>query len=157
MPLQSDDALHELLAGVRTLAVLGIKAGEGDDAHRVPLYMQGQGLRVLPISPKLDIWQGVPCVNGLADLPETSDLIDVFRAPAHLPGHTDEILALPEPPRAVWFQLGIRDSESSARLEAAGIQVVEDRCLMVEYGRLIVGSMEGMGPGHEGPAEEPRA
>ena len=137
MPLDRDDALHALLSETQTIAVLGIKAGADDDAHRVPSYLHRRGLRILPVSPKLDTWQGTPCVATLADLPETPDLVDVFRASRHLAGHTDEILALEVPPRAVWFQEGIRDAESTARLEAAGIEVVEDRCLMVDYARLF--------------------
>ena len=73
----------------------------------------------------------------LAELETPCDLIDVFRASAHVPGHTDEILALPWKPRAVWLQEGIRDDASAARLEAAGIAVVQDRCIMVEHRRLL--------------------
>jgi len=82
---------------------------------------------------------GERCVATLAELAEPADLVDVFRAPQHLPGHTDEILALRPLPRAVWLQLGIRDDASAERLAAAGIRVVQDRCLMVEHRRLLPG------------------
>lgn len=137
MPLQTDDELRALLSRVRSVAVLGIKAGAADDAFRVPAYLQHHGLRILPVSPKLPEVLGEKAVPRLADLDSPPDLIDVFRAPAHLPAHTEEILGLEAAPTGVWFQLGIRDDASAARLEAAGIDVVQDKCLMVEFARLF--------------------
>jgi predicted CoA-binding protein len=132
-----DDALRALLSRVKTIAVLGIKAGESDDAFRVPRYLQQQGYRILPVSPKLASVLGERAVPSLGALSEAPDLVDVFRAPAHLPAHVEEILALPKRPLGVWLQLGISHPEARAKLEAAGIAVVEDRCLMVEHGRLF--------------------
>ena len=137
MPLHDDSALRRLLEQMNAIAVLGIKAGQSDDAFRVPLYLQRAGFRILPVSPKLASVLGERCVPRLADLAAPADLIDVFRAAAHVSGHVDEILALPWKPRAVWLQEGIRDDASAARLEAAGIEVVQDRCIMVEHRRLL--------------------
>lgn len=136
MPLMEDADLRRVLTSARGIAVLGIKAGESDDAFRVPSYLQRAGYRIAPVSPKLEQVLGERCVARLAQLAAPADLIDVFRASAHLPGHVDEILALPWKPRTVWFQEGIRDDASAARLEAAGIEVVQDRCIMVEHRRL---------------------
>jgi hypothetical protein len=132
-----DERTRDLLREVQTIAVLGIKADPSEDAYRVPAYLQRAGYRLLPVNPKLAAVLGEPCVPGLGALAEAPDLIDVFRAPHHLPGHVDEILALPTPPKAVWFQQGIRDDASAARLARAGIAVVQDRCLMVEHARLL--------------------
>jgi predicted CoA-binding protein len=133
----ADDALFALLSRVKTIAVVGIKAGERDDAFRVPRYMQAHGYRILPVSPKLDTVLGERCAASLADLRESPDLVNLFRASAHVPAHAEEILALPKRPLGVWMQLGISHPEARARLEAAGIAVVEDRCLMVEHARLL--------------------
>jgi len=135
----SDPELAELLHGVKSIAVLGIKDDPDEAAYRVPRYLQAHGYRILPVSPKLREVLGERCVATLAELAEPADLVDVFRAPQHLPGHTDEILALRPLPRAVWLQLGIRDDASAERLAAAGIRVVQDRCLMVEHRRLLPG------------------
>jgi predicted CoA-binding protein len=132
-----DDALLDLLTRVKTIAVVGIKAGEDEDAFRVPRYLQQQGYRILPVSPKLASVLGERCVASLADLVEAPDLVNLFRAPAHVPAHAEEILALAEKPRGVWMQLGISHPEAAAKLRAAGIDVVEDRCLMVEHARLF--------------------
>ena len=135
--MQSDAELRDLLRRVRSIAVLGIKAGEDDDAFQVPRYMQEHGYRILPINPKLDRVLGEPALGSLAEIRGGADLIDVFRAPQHIPAHADEILALSPRPLAVWLQLGISHAEAAARLTAAGIEVVQDRCLMVEHRRLL--------------------
>ena len=133
----SDDELREILTQAKSIAVLGIKAGEHDDAYRVPLYLQQHGYRILPVSPKLERVLGERVHPSLAALPGPVDLVNVFRAPQHVPQHVDEILALAHPPKAVWLQLGIRHDAAAARLEAAGIRVVQDRCIMVDHRRLV--------------------
>ncbi len=136
-----DARMREIFERCRTIAVVGIKDGPGDDAFRVPAYMQRHGYRILPVSPKLARVLGEPCVASLRDLSRRdpagpAELVNLFRAPRHLPAHADEILALSPLPFAAWFQLGIRHDEAAARLEAAGVRVVQDRCLMVEHARL---------------------
>ncbi len=136
---EADEALRDLLGRVRSIAVVGIKAAPEADANRVPAYLQRAGFRILPVSPKLDEVLGEPCVASLAELREPPDLVNVFRAPAHIPAHTEEILGLHPKPAGVWLQLGIRHDEMAARLADAGIFVVQDRCLMVEHRRLFAG------------------
>jgi predicted CoA-binding protein len=134
--MQTDAELRELIEQTRSIAVLGAKTGAEEDAWRVPRYLRHAGFRILAVNPKLALWEGEPAYPTLGAVPGPVDLIEVFRAAAHLPGHVDEILALPWRPRGVWFQLGIRDDASATRLEAAGIGVVQDRCLMVDHRRL---------------------
>ncbi|HEY8122788.1 MAG TPA: CoA-binding protein [Myxococcota bacterium] len=136
MPLRSDRELLALLQRTRTIAVLGIKAGEHEDAFRIPRYMQRHGFALRPVSPKLTEVLGERAVASVAELDAPVDMINVFRAPAHVPAHVDEILAMRHKPASVWLQLGIAHP-ATARLEAAGIAVVEDRCLMVEHARLF--------------------
>ena len=135
----SDPELAELLRAVKRIAVVGIKDDPQQDAHRVPRYLQQHGYRILPVSPKCRDVLGEPCAATLAALREPADLVNLFRAPQHVAAHADEILALRPLPRAVWLQLGIRDDASAERLAAAGIQVVQDRCLMVDHRRLLGG------------------
>ena len=138
--MQSDAELRDLLRRVRSIAVLGAKDGAGDDAFLVPQYMQANGYRIIPINPKLGSVLGERALASLARLGGGVDLVNVFRAPQHVPAHVDEILALSPRPLAVWLQLGIAHAASAARLEAAGIGVVQDRCLMVEHRRLLGGA-----------------
>ena len=75
-------------------------------------------------------------VATLAELTEPTDVIEIFRRPEYLPGHADEILALPWRPKTVWFQLGIRNDAAAEKLARTGIRVVQDRCMMPEHRRL---------------------
>jgi hypothetical protein len=134
-----DDGLRAILRAARTVAVIGAKADPGAPAHYVPAYLASRGYRVRPVNPRLQGRSlfGVPVAARLADLDEPVDVIEVFRRPEHLPGHAAEILALPWRPRAVWFQLGIRHDGAAERLARAGIEVVQDRCMMPEHRRLV--------------------
>jgi hypothetical protein len=145
----SDPELREILRSARTIAVVGVKDDPEADAHRVPRYLQAHGYRILPVSPKCKEVLGERCAASLRELAEPCDMVDLFRAPSHIPAHADEVLALRPLPRVVWLQLGIRDDASAARLAAAGIRVVQDRCLMVEHARLLRG---GADPHAEEPA-----
>jgi predicted CoA-binding protein len=132
-----DPELREILLQARSIAVVGIKAKPSEDAFRVPQYLQQQGYRIVPVSPKLESVLGEPAVTGLDQAPGPVDLVNLFRASDHIPGHADEIRAMSPRPRAVWMQLGIRHEDAAARLRAAGIQVVQDRCIMVDHQRLL--------------------
>ena len=137
---ESDDQplkrIAELLESSRTIAVVGIKDKPGEDAFRVPLYMQEAGYRILPVNPKVASVLGEPCVDRLTELDEPVDIVDMFRASEHIADHVPEILALDPKPRAVWMQLGIHHGPSARRLREAGIEVVQDRCIMVDHRRL---------------------
>jgi predicted CoA-binding protein len=135
--MQSDAQLADLLRRVRSIAVVGIKAGAADDAFQVPRYMQEHGYRIVPVNPKLERVLGERALASLSELAGPVDLVNVFRAPHHVPAHAEEVLALRPRPLAVWLQLGITHAEAAARLEAAGIAVVQDLCLMVEHQRLL--------------------
>jgi predicted CoA-binding protein len=138
--LVDDDAgLTRILREARTVAVLGAKVGAAQPAFYVPAYLHARGYRILPVNPVLagQTVFGETVVGTLADLREGADVIDVFRRPEYLPGHAHEILALSWRPRAVWFQLGIRHDGAAAQLARAGIDVVQDRCMMPEHRRLM--------------------
>ncbi|PYM98561.1 MAG: CoA-binding protein [Candidatus Rokuibacteriota bacterium] len=138
--LVSDDAgLTAIFREAKTVAVVGAKDDPAEPAHYVPAYLHARGYRILPVNPKLTgrRLHDVATVARVADLPEPVDVIEVFRRSEYLPGHAAEILALPWRPRAVWFQLGIRNDSAAEALARAGIRVVQDRCMMPEHRRLI--------------------
>ncbi len=138
--LVDDDAgLRRILGEARRVAVLGAKAGRGDAAFYVPDYLRVHGYEIVPVNPRLlgQSLFGVPVVGTLADVRQPADVIEVFRRPEYLPGHAAEILALTWRPRAVWFQLGIRNDAAAERLAREGIDVVQDRCMMPEHRRLL--------------------
>jgi predicted CoA-binding protein len=102
----------------------------------VPAYLKEAGAEVIPVPvyfPDVKEILGVPVVRRLADVAPPVDIVDVFRRPPDIPQHVDDLLRLG--PRAVWFQSGIRHDEAARRLAEAGVLVVQDRCLMVEWRR----------------------
>jgi predicted CoA-binding protein len=144
-PTASDDAwrahllerpaeIAALLGRVRRIAVLGIKTADSmAPAYYVPEYAQRAGYEIIPVPvyyPDVTEILGQPVVRRVADVPGGADLVNVFRRPHDIPAHVDDILEAR--PLAVWFQQGIRHDESAERLARAGIDVVQDRCLLVE-------------------------
>ena len=99
--------------------------------------MQREGYRIVPVNPKLASVLGEQAVASLSQVDGAVDLVNLFRASDNIPAHVDEILALAPRPLAVWMQLGIHNGGAAARLRAAGIQVVQDRCIMVDHRRLL--------------------
>src|SRR5436190_19586162 len=131
--VEDDAGIARILKGTRRIAVLGIKTEAGQPAHYVPEYAQRIGLEIVPVPiyyPEIVEILGVPVVRRVADAPGEIDMVNVFRRPKDIPAHVDDILA--KRPKSVWFQLGIRNEEAAERFARAGIDVVQDRCLMVE-------------------------
>jgi predicted CoA-binding protein len=136
--LTDDDAIRDLLANSHRIAVLGIKTEAQADqpAYRVPKYLQSVGYEIIPVPvyyPEATEILGAPVYRKLVDIPGPIDIVDVFRKPSDIPAHLPDILA--KRPRAVWFQLGIRNDEAAEELARAGIMVVQDRCMQVEHRR----------------------
>jgi predicted CoA-binding protein len=136
--IESEEGVRQLLAGTHRVAVLGMRteAYSYKPAFYVPQYLVSAGLEVIPVPvhhPEADSILGQKTYRKLADIPGEIDLVDVFRRSEDIPAHLEDILA--KRPRAVWFQSGIRNDEVAARLARAGIKVVQDRCLMVDYRR----------------------
>jgi predicted CoA-binding protein len=138
--LVDDAPIATALRAARRVAVLGIKTEQQADqaAFYVPAFLAGQGVEVVPVPvyyPEVTEILGQKVIRDLAAVPPPVDLLDVFRKPSDIPAHLPAILALR--PRLVWFQLGIRHDEAAQRLAEAGLLVVQDRCLMVEWKRLV--------------------
>jgi predicted CoA-binding protein len=138
--LEGDAPIGELLRDTKRVAVLGIKteAQAEQAAFYVAKYVSEHGAEVIPVPvyyPEAKEILGRPVYRRVADVPGSLDLVDVFRKPSDIPGHLPDILA--KRPRAVWFQLGIRNDAAAEELARAGIAVVQDHCLMVEWRRHV--------------------
>lgn len=129
-----------MLGTVKNIAVLGIKpeSHASQPAFYVAKYMANAGYEIIPVPvyyPYVTEILGRKVYRNLRDVPVEIDLLDVFRRSEDISKHTEEILA--KKPKAVWFQLGIRNDEVAETLAKAGIQVVQDLCLMVEHRTLM--------------------
>ena len=134
-----DDAyIRDILAKVRTIAIVGASANAARPSYFVMKYLAERGYRVFPVNPGQagKTVAGLTFVATLADVPEAIDMVDVFRAPEHVPAVLDEVLKLDPLPKVLWTQLGVRNDEAAVRAEAAGLRVVMNRCPKIEYGRL---------------------
>lgn len=136
--LESPAQIRALLERTRRIAVLGIKTeASGQPAYYVPEYAQQAGYEIVPVPvyyPEATEILGAPVYRSLAAIPGEVDMINVFRRPADIPPHVDDMLAAR--PSSVWFQAGIRNDAAAERLARAGIDVVQDRCLLVELRRM---------------------
>ena len=132
--LTSPPAIHAALKAMKTIAVLGIKPAETDaPAFYVPEYAQRAGYRIVPVPvyyPNMVKELGETAYQSLRDIPFPVDVVQIFRRPPDIPQHLDDILAVH--PKLVWLQLGIRNEEVAEALARAGIDVVQDRCMLVE-------------------------
>lgn len=138
--LTTDDQIRELLQQTKTIAVLGVKpeTHASQPAFYVSKYMADAGYEIIPVPvyyPEVTEILGRPVYRDLKVIPGEIDLLNVFRRSEDIPKHTFEILE--KKPKAVWFQLGVRNDEVAERLAEAGIKVVQDLCLMVEHRALI--------------------
>jgi predicted CoA-binding protein len=126
----------DLIRQTKRIAVLGIKTEAQDDqpAFYVPRYLAAAGFDIVPVPvyyPEVTKILGRRVYRRLTDIPDSIDLVNVFRRSHDINGHVEEILA--KMPTAVWFQSGIRNDAAAETLAKAGIKVVQDRCLMVEH------------------------
>lgn len=147
--IEDPAGIAALLRRTRRIAVLGIKTEAQADqpAYYVPAYLAAAGFELVPVPvyyPEVTAILGRPVYRSLAAIPGPVDLVDVFRPAPALAAHLDDLLA--KRPAAVWLQSGIRDDGLARRLAKAGIDVVQDRCLMVDhqqFGRLPAAATYG--------------
>jgi len=130
-----DDTIREILE-YETVAVVGCSTTPGKAAHDIPKYLIDHGYDVIPVNPFADGIFGRTAYDRLTDVPDETDIVDVFRPSEEVAGIVDEALKRDDV-KALWLQLDIRDDDSLARAREAGISAVQDRCIKVEHQRLF--------------------
>ncbi|MDB5359087.1 MAG: CoA-binding protein [Rhodospirillales bacterium] len=132
----SDDYLRGVLRRTKTIAMVGASPNWNRPSYFVMKYLQAKGFRVIPVNPRAvgEEILGEPVMASLADVPVPVDLVDVFRASDAAPAIVEEAIGIGA--KAVWMQIGVRHDEAAARAEAAGLDVVMNRCPKIEYSRL---------------------
>ena len=136
--LETSGQIRDLLHRVKRIAVIGIKteAQSFQPAYYVPEFVQSAGYEIVPVPvyyPEATTILGQPVYRSVAEIPGDVDMVNVFRRSQDVPPHLDDILV--KRPKAVWMQSGIRHDAVAERLAREGIDVVQDRCLMVEVRR----------------------
>ena len=132
----SDDYLRGVLRRTRTIAMVGASPNWNRPSYFVMKYLQSKGFRVIPVNPRAlgEEILGEPVVGSLADIAVPVDLVDVFRASDAAPAIVEDAIRIGA--KAVWMQIGVRHDEAARRGEAAGLDIVMNRCPKIEYSRL---------------------
>jgi uncharacterized protein len=135
--IETSNGIRRLIEETHRIAVLGIKCEYDRPAFYVPEYAQKAGYEIIPVPvfyPDATEILGEKVYRTVSAIPGDVDMVNVFRRPTDIPPHLDDIIA--KKPKSVWFQLGIRNDAAAEKLARAGIDVVQDRCLLVELQRL---------------------
>jgi uncharacterized protein len=123
----------DIIRNARIVALVGVSANPIRSSNFVASYLVRTAMRTYPVNPAYDEVLGVKCYSSLAELPETPDVVDIFRRPEAIPGVVEEAIEIGA--KVVWLQLGLRHDEAAQRAADAGLQVVQDRCLKIEHAR----------------------
>lgn len=132
----SEETIRSVLTDTTTWAIVGCSPEPARDSHRVARFLQERGFRVIPVNPEADEILGERCYPNLADIPAEAgvEVVDIFRRSELAGDHVDEAIAAGA--KAVWLQLGVIDGAAAARANAAGLDVVMDRCPAIELPRI---------------------
>jgi predicted CoA-binding protein len=129
--------LRRILRTSKTVAVVGLSANWYRPSFFAAKYMQEHGYRVIPVNPQIDSVLGEKCHASLRDIPEPVDIVDCFRRSTEIPALAEDAIAIGA--KVLWMQLGVENAAARARAEAAGLEVVENRCVKIEHARLFGG------------------
>ena len=142
MPLTRDEDIKALLEGARTIALVGASDRPDRPSYGVMQRLQDHGYRVIPVNPQItgEHIHGEFVFRDLAQLGDPIDIVDIFRRSDAVGEVVDQAIAIGA--KAVWMQLGVVDVLAAARAEAAGLQVVMDRCPAIDIPRLGVAKVE---------------
>lgn len=131
------NSLRRILKQSRVLAVVGLSAQWHRPSYFAAKYMMEHGYRVIPVNPQYTEVLGQKCYASLREIPEKVDLVDVFRRTADVPPVAEDAIAIGA--RVFWQQLGVANEAAAARVRAAGLESVMDRCVKIEHARLFGG------------------
>ena len=135
MATLNDDAIRELLRNARVIAVVGHSDKPQRTSYMIAQFLKRMGYTIYAVNPTIESVDGEKSYASLADVPEPIDIVDVFRRSEYLAGVVDDAVAAGA--KSVWAQLGVYDAEAGRKAEAAGLDIVMDRCIKVEYARLM--------------------
>jgi predicted CoA-binding protein len=128
--------IERILRDTRTVAIVGASASPARASHEVWTYLRSRSdFELYLVNPTISEIEGTPVYPSLADLPVVPDLVDVFRRHEYLPSVLDDTIAVGA--KTLWLQLGLRHEQVARDAEAAGLNVVMDRCLKVDHARFL--------------------
>ena len=129
--------LRRILKQNKTVAVVGLSANWYRPSYFAAKYLLDHGFTVIPVNPTHTEVLGLKCYPGLRDIPQKVDIVDCFRKAEDIPPLADAAIAIGA--KVLWMQLGVHNAEARKRAEAAGLEVIENRCVKIEHGRFFGG------------------
>lgn len=135
--MDDSDKVRRILRRSKTIAVVGLSAQWHRPSYFAAKYMQEHGYRVIPVNPGQSEILGEKCYKSLREIPEKVDIVDCFRRSAEIPAIADDAIAIGA--KVLWMQLGVENGDARRKAEAAGLEVIENRCVKIEHGRFFGG------------------
>jgi len=135
MPIEDDTAIETILRNARTIAVVGASPKPGRDSGTIAAFLAAKGYTIIPVNPAYKEVLGTRCYPDLTSIGSPVDIVDIFRNPEEVLPIIDEAIAIGA--KTVWMQLGVVNAEAAKKAEQAGLQVIMDRCIAVDYRRLV--------------------
>lgn len=133
--MNDDREITDVLRSAKTIAVVGLSSNPMRPSFGVSRFLQRQGFRVIPVNPNETEVLGERAYPSVKDIPDSIDIVNIFRRPARVPEVIDDALA--KGARCIWMQEGVVNHEAAQKAEAAGLKVVMDRCILKELARLL--------------------
>ena len=135
----SGEEIESILKKYKTIAIVGLSWNPAKESYKVAKYLKNEGYRIIPINPYAEIILGEECYKSLLDVPDTIEIVNIFRSAKDVLPTIDQAIELKKKlgnPRVVWMQLGIVNEKAARRARNADLTVVMDRCIMTEHERL---------------------
>ena len=126
--------IAEILRSAKTIAVIGASLKPERPSHWISVYLKEQGYKVIPVNPGLKDVLGDKCYKSLSEIPEPVDIVDIFRKPSAVPAIVEEAIA--KKAKVIWMQQGIVHNEAAAKAKAAGLKVIQNKCIYQEHRHL---------------------
>ena len=131
------NTLRRILTNYKRVAIVGLSADWSRPSNFVGKYLLEHGFEVIPVNPRYDEILGQPCYPDLQAIPTPIDIVDLFQRAERVPPFVDAAIEIGA--KVVWMQLGIVHEDAARKARAAGLEVVMDRCMKIEYARLFGG------------------
>ena len=136
MPTNDDKKIKEILKAAKTIAVIGASNKPWRDSNRITGYLKRNGYNVIQVNPNYTEIDGEKCYPDLKSIGKPIDVVDVFRSPDAVDEIVDDAIGVKA--KVIWLQLGVVNESAAKRAESTGIQVIMDRCIMVDHSRLML-------------------
>jgi uncharacterized protein len=130
------DAIGTILEQYKTLAVVGLSSKPSRPSRGVAAYLQSRGYRVIPVNPNETSVLGEQAYASLEEVPEALEVVVIFRRPQHVPAIVES--AIRRGARVIWMQEGVFHQTAAERAQAAGLEVIQDRCILKEHAKRFV-------------------